>query len=149
MYYDDPVTGKREQRSTKKTGRPISASNVGRIVRKIGERAGVVVNRDAENFAGAHDLRRSFGTRWALRVRPATLQKLMRHTDIKTTMTFYVTLATDDVAAELRGQHQPVVGTFVGTCSNPVETDELAKPQETTKPVAKQRVIAKSDKCPQ
>jgi integrase len=41
--------------------------------------------------ATAHDLRRSFGTRWASRVMPAVLQQMMRHASIQTTMRFYVT----------------------------------------------------------
>jgi len=133
----------------RKTGQPISASNVGRVVRKIGQRAGVVVNREAGKFAGAHDLRRSFGTRWAPKVRPPTLKKLMRHTDIKTTLTFYVSLDADDVAAELWSQHQPGVGTFVGTSAESHRAETKTPSQETTKPVAMQRVKSVSDKCPQ
>jgi integrase len=41
-------------------------------------------------FASAHDLRRSFGERWALRVMPQVLMELMRHESIDTTMQFYV-----------------------------------------------------------
>jgi integrase len=45
------------------TGEPISLERVGRLVSKIGKRAGVVVNRADGKFASAHDLRRAFGTR--------------------------------------------------------------------------------------
>jgi hypothetical protein len=41
-------------------------------------------------FASAHDLRRSFGERWAMRVMPQVLMELMRHESIDTTMAFYV-----------------------------------------------------------
>ena len=41
-------------------------------------------------FASAHDLRRAFGFRWALKVMPAVLQSLMRHEDVQTTMKYYV-----------------------------------------------------------
>jgi integrase len=41
-------------------------------------------------YATAHDLRRAFGTRWSKRVMPATLQKLMQHASIETTMRYYV-----------------------------------------------------------
>jgi hypothetical protein len=34
---------------------------------------------------------------------PAVLQRLMRHTDIATTMKFYVSIEADDVAAQLWG----------------------------------------------
>ncbi len=52
-------------------------------------------------FASAHDLRRSFGTRWAKRVMPAVLQKLMRHSAIETTLRYYADLDVDDLAADL------------------------------------------------
>ncbi len=41
-------------------------------------------------YASAHDLRRSFGSRWAERVMPAVLQALMRHESIETTLRYYV-----------------------------------------------------------
>lgn len=49
----------------------------------------------------AHDFRRSFGSRWALKVRPMTLQRMMRHKDLKTTLMYYVGLSTEDVGADL------------------------------------------------
>ena len=80
---------------------------------EIGRKAGVVVNKADGRFAGAHDLRRSFGTRWAPRVKPITLMRLMRHESVQTTMKFYVELDADDVAEELwkaYGQDGPVLG---------------------------------------
>ena len=53
---------------------------------KSGERRPVEVVK----FASAHDLRRSFGERWAERVLPKVLMELMRHESIGTTMRFYV-----------------------------------------------------------
>ena len=79
----------------------MTAGRVGRIVSDIGKQANVVVNKAEGKFASAHDLRRSFGTRWAARVKPATLQLLMRHRSIDTTMKYYVALDTDEVADEL------------------------------------------------
>lgn len=72
-----------------------------RAIAKIGEKAGVKVSSDPLKFASAHDFRRAFGTRWASRVKPATLQLLMRHSAIETTLKFYVALDADDVAGEL------------------------------------------------
>lgn len=74
---------------------------VGRIVSRIGQRAGVIVNKADGKFASTHDLRRSFGTRWAPRVKPATLQLLMRHQSIDTTLKYYVSQDADDVVDEL------------------------------------------------
>jgi len=103
------------------TGRPIDEDEVGKIVGEMGRKAGIVVNRtrkavwvdlpdggrektvkdDVPEFATCHTLRRSFGNRWARKVMPAVLQRLMRHADIKTTMAFYVDLDADALADEL------------------------------------------------
>lgn len=72
----------------------------GTVIRQIGEKAGVVVN-DQGKFATAHDLRRSFGTRWATRVHPVVLQRLMRHRSIETTMRYYIDLDADKLADSL------------------------------------------------
>jgi integrase len=82
-------------------GKPIAPRTVGRLVSKIGNKAGVVVNKAADKCATAHDLRRAFGTRWASRVKPAVLQRLMRHANIATTMGYYVALDAGDVADDL------------------------------------------------
>lgn len=82
-------------------GRPVKPDAVSRMVSKIGKAAGVITDASENRSATAHDLRRSFGTRWSKRVKPAVLQGLMRHADIKTTMEFYVDQDADDVAADL------------------------------------------------
>ena len=86
------------------TAKPISSRWVGMIVSEIGRRAGVVVNKADGKFASAHDLRRSYATRWAPRVKPATLQLLMRHADISTTLKYYVAQDAADVSDELWDQ---------------------------------------------
>lgn len=53
--------------------------------------------------ACAHDLRRSFGTRWAQRVMPAVLQAMMRHSSIETTMSYYVAIQADDLGDTIYG----------------------------------------------
>ena len=73
----------------------------GWVISELGERAGVIVNPTEGKFASAHDLRRSFGTRWAPRVKPTVLQKLMRHANIQTTLKYYVAIESDDIAEEL------------------------------------------------
>jgi integrase len=83
------------------TREPITPKRVGRTVSEIGRKAKVVVNKDAGKYASAHDLRRSFGSRWAVRVTPAVLQRLMRHETIETTMKFYVGLDADRLADDL------------------------------------------------
>jgi hypothetical protein len=73
----------------------------GRIIADIGRRAKVVVNKAEGRFATAHDMRRSFCTRWAKRVMPAVLQRLARHSHITTTLTFYVAQSAAEIAADL------------------------------------------------
>ena len=66
------------------------------IIVRIGRMAGVKVAEGTRKgkphikYASAHDLRRAFATRWAPRVQPITLQRLMRHKSIQTTLAFYV-----------------------------------------------------------
>jgi integrase len=78
-----------------------SLKRVSRVVSEIGEMTGVVVNKKQGKFGSAHDLRRSFGTRSASKVKPATLQLLMRHSTIDTTLRYYLAQDADDAAPEL------------------------------------------------
>ncbi len=64
----------------------INHTRISRTISAIGKNAGVVVNKAEEKYASAHDLPRSFGTRWASRVKPATLQLLMRQKSTETTL---------------------------------------------------------------
>jgi integrase len=79
----------------------VSLDRAGKLVSKIGRRAGVVVDEATQKPATAHDYRRAFGTRWAKRLMPATLKRLMRHKEIATTLTYYVSEDVEDVAADL------------------------------------------------
>ncbi len=65
---------------------------VSKVICRIGKAAGVKVaeKRGKVKFASAHDLRRSFGFRWAMRVMPPALMLLMRHESIQTTQAYYV-----------------------------------------------------------
>jgi len=83
--------------------------SVSAIICKIGKEARVKVATDARTgkvkYASAHDLRRSFGQRWAARVMPAVLQALMRHESIDTTMKYYVGRNAEDTARTLWEAH--------------------------------------------
>jgi integrase len=91
----------------KRNGAPLPKQHrIGEIIAQIGKAANVVVDTDAQSgeptkYASAHDLRRAFGQRCAMRVMPAVLQKLMRHASIQTTMQYYVSLEAEDTADEL------------------------------------------------
>jgi integrase len=67
-----------------------SPTVVSRTFGKLAKKAGLKIT--------LHDLRRSFGSRYAACVPAQVLQRLMRHADIKTTLQFYVDL--DDVLDE-------------------------------------------------
>lgn len=87
--------------STWGSDRLVNAPNrVGRILSEIGTTSKIVVNEEGKHVS-AHDMRRSFGTRWAARVKPLTLKRLMRHASIETTLRYYVEQDADDVAEEL------------------------------------------------
>ena len=71
----------------------LPAADVGKSVSRIGRAAAIIVGKGRggkSKYASAHDLRRSFGERWASRVMPAVLMELMRHESIDTTLKFYV-----------------------------------------------------------
>ncbi len=80
---------------------------VSKTVTKIGEAAGVVVERGTRKgkphtkFGSSHDFRRAFGLRWSKKVKMPVLMQMMRHSDIKTTMQFYVGRDVQDAADQL------------------------------------------------
>ncbi len=76
-------------------------SSIGKEARiKVGSRAGKAGAERLEYFS-AHDCRRAFATRWSKRVMPAVLKSLMRHSDIATTMQFYVSQNAQSISDEL------------------------------------------------
>ena len=95
-----------------RTNQPFGANRVGLIVEGIGRRPtsgwgpGRSEARTARSwtvpvFAGCHSYRRGFGSKWARRVAPSVLKRLMRHANIATTESYYVHLDASDVADEL------------------------------------------------
>ncbi len=75
------------------------ADNASTIVGEIFEEAGV--------DGGAHGLRRAFCTEWASRVSASDLRVLARHSNIATTLKFYVSRSADELASRLEA-FQPV-----------------------------------------
>jgi hypothetical protein len=100
-----------------------------RVICAIGEKANVKVDsrtkmkddpttgerkaRNVVKYASAHDLRRSFGARWATRVMPQVLMELMRHESIETTLKFYVGRNAETTADVLWAAHK-AAGNTVG-----------------------------------
>jgi integrase len=101
------------------------AEQAGRLVALVRELAGVKVHTDPRTgkvkYASAHDLRRSFGSRWAKRVMPAVLQKLMRHESIETSMGYYVDLDADELAEDLYKANEKGQRGRAGTVSGTVD----------------------------
>jgi len=98
-----PVAAIRDTRSRRK--QLLGSKHLGNEISRFGKLAGIKTAKG--KFATAHDLRRSFGHRWALKVRPVTLQRMMRHKSITTTQKYYVTITAEDVAADLYPQLYP------------------------------------------
>lgn len=67
---------------------PRRVDSTSKVIVSIGKAAGIKVS--STKYASAHDLRRSFGFRWAMRVQAAVLKELMRHGSIDTTLNYYV-----------------------------------------------------------
>jgi len=99
--------------------RPTS-DRVSRLGAEVGEKAGVIVDHDPIKFASAHDLRRSFGQRWAYRpnMNPQTLMVLMRHETISTTMKYYAGQDAESVADVLWSAVDSELGTILGTTAD-------------------------------
>jgi integrase len=123
-YVFNPAAGRRR-------GERLGRITVCEIVSRIGRRAGVkVLNKpgetDATKYATAHDLRRSFGERWASRVMPTVLKELMRHESIETTLKHYVGRNAQSTADLLWEAHARASGNTLGNTA-PAGGQEDAK----------------------
>lgn len=133
----------------------IDPDSVSRIVCRIGEKAGIIVNRTTKvdrktgervevvKYASAHDLRRSFGFRWADRVDTFKLQELMRHSNIETTRRYYVGRNAQNTAASLwaardrAAGNTPEAGGGRNTIDNNRPGERIEPAQETTQALDK------------
>jgi integrase len=75
-------------------GKRIGLDRIGKLISTAGRMSGV---ETPAGWVGAHDLRRTFGTEWSTRVRPVELKQMMRHRDLSTTMTYYVSDSITDI----------------------------------------------------
>ncbi|MCH7770187.1 MAG: tyrosine-type recombinase/integrase [Bacteroidetes bacterium] len=48
-----------------------------------------------------HDLRRTFASKYATKLTPIELQKLVRHADINTTLKHYINIDLQDIAKKI------------------------------------------------
>lgn len=110
---------------TKGRGEVRNSNYASKVIAAMGKAAGVKVDQIGSGkvkYATAHDLRRSFGARWATRVMPAVLQQLMRHESIETTMRFYVGQNSEATADAVWAAFERV-NTFVN--SRPVPSTKV------------------------
>jgi integrase len=108
--------------------KPVDAHYVGVIVGMIGRKAGVVTSKAGGKvkYAGLHDLRRAFCTRWASRVMPAVLRRLARHANIATTLAYYVDLDADAIGDELDKWAGKAPGTNGGGMGNKLAAGNIS-----------------------
>ena len=96
--------------AARKRSQRLGPGQVTRTIAEFGRKAGIKVTTHQATakvkFASAHDLRRSFGLRWASRVMPQVLMELMRHESIDTTMRYYVGRNAQSTAAVLWAAHR-------------------------------------------
>jgi integrase len=102
----------------------------GKMVSLIGELARVVVHTHPKTgkvkFASAHDLRRSFGTRWSKVVSASELQDMMRHADYHTTQAYYVDNQAVDLARNIWRKAGVDLGTVLGTVDDSSEDSAVS-----------------------
>lgn len=109
-----------------KQGQRLGQQQVERVVAAVGKAAGVKVAERpkgetvAVKYASCHDLRRSFGDRWAARVMPQVLMELMRHESIETTLRYYVGRNAQQTASVLYDAARRAAGVNLGV-SQPAE----------------------------
>lgn len=113
---------------------------VSKVISRIGRLANVKVaemmrqGKRRVKYASAHDFRRAFGFRWAMRVMPPTLMLLMRHESIETTMRYYVGRNAEAAADALwdavaGSKSAAAANTLANTGPNASPADSVATPQ--------------------
>ncbi len=109
--------------------------HVSKRVAAAGKAAGIITKQSGDRtvYASAHDLRRAFGNRWARRIPAHDLQLLMRHSDIQTTLKFYVGQRSDDAG-------DAIWNALANTLANTNENRESAAQQKTPQTFAVQGV---------
>ena len=129
------------------TGGRLKSNQVSKTVSEIGEAAGVKVSTHPKTgkvkYASAHDLRRTFGDRWASRLMPVQLMELMRHKNIETTLRYYVganaqrTAQTIWAAFQQQGATEPPATPgepVVEAPRNRTRNSDLHESEKTTRP---------------
>jgi integrase len=128
-------------------GGRLKSNAVSKTVSDIGKAAGVKVYTSPRTgkvkFASAHDLRRTFGERWASRLMPVQLMELMRHKNIETTMRYYVGANAQRTAQSIWAAYQqqgqgsppaPAPEVVLDASRNKTRNSDLSDHQNSTRP---------------
>ena len=118
-------------------GERLTDLRVSHVVSAIGRKAGVKVLTQPDGkvkYASAHDLRRSFGERWATRVMPQVLMELMRHESIETTLKYYVGRNAQSTADVLWAAHENAAGNISGNSGSKAASPTSAEHVATRSP---------------
>jgi integrase len=99
----------------RKSGQLLTLNGVSQRIIRLAQKAGVRLTM--------HSLRKGFGCYYAGKVSAQVLQKLMRHGDIKTTMTYYANV--DDAAEAAVAQRNSSRNTQPGAPPAPSEADDV------------------------
>ncbi|MBM4093961.1 MAG: site-specific integrase [Planctomycetes bacterium] len=114
----------------------VTADRAMKVISTIGQCAGVKVATDQRTgtikYASAHDLRRSFGERWAARIMPPDLMLLMRHESIETTLRFYVGRNAQRTAKTLWEAHKKAQSGNTSGNSAQISPDSAAEQIDVT-----------------
>jgi len=116
-----PRAGKKVFRFiSRRTGRPLTLSGISDRVVDLAKKAGVRLTM--------HALRRGFGCRYAGKVPAQVLQKLMRHSNIRTTMAYYANV-DDAVMTAVLGEQ---CNSSRNTCQTGIATRETTDSSSTS-----------------
>lgn len=88
-------------------GERVEFFRASQVVSKIGKAAGVITDPSTGRTATAHDFRRAFAQRWASRLTPIDLQRLMRHASIATTLGYYLDADAAGLAERMKAASTP------------------------------------------
>jgi integrase len=116
-----------------KQGCRLGQQQIERLITLAGKAAGIKVAERMKGdvvkvkHASAHDLRRSFGDRWASRVMPQVLMELMRHESIETTLRHYTGRHAQQTASVLYDAARRAVGATLGITGD--DEQETKQPQ--------------------
>lgn len=89
-------------------------SRLGRVIAEAGKAAGIIVKstggkKGKPKYASSHDLRRTFATTWHQKLSVSELQKLTRHSDSQTLLSYYADAPTEALAEKLSSYAEKIL----------------------------------------